>query len=96
MNQNILSAVAMNETSSSFRLAPTYQSVWATLTRQERVEIRQLLSISATHALRFHRGDGADPALADRADRAEAAAHALWRGHGFADLPTYRMVELVG
>ena len=83
-------------TASSSSSTPTSQSVWSTLTRQELSEIRQLLEISAANALRYHRGDGADPVLADRANRAETKAHALWRSHGFNDLPTREIAELIG
>lgn len=85
----------MNKNNTATSTSPTPQSVWSTLTRNERIEIRQMLDISASNALRFHRGDGADPVLADRANRAEDAAHALWRGHGFQDLQTWQLRELV-
>ena len=97
-----------SSSSSSDRPAPSYASVWATLTRNERLEIRSLIDrASRCHDVLVREDSWSrdnltagerviSTALADEAWQAQAQAHALWRGHGFSDLPTYQMRSLVG
>lgn len=94
-------------TATAIRPAPSYASVWATLTRQERIEIRSLIDRASRCQLTLAHEDAwniLDPTdgevvgwdrLAKQAWQAQAQAHSLWRAHGFADLPTYQIRSLV-